>query len=190
MMMRVAGVGVDWGWGGDVKCFSARVWLQQRKPLENHWLTLTREMSSVNTTHTDRNKSRKTSLRHPSLITSVNAMNHPAALTPRKSFAPPLRLKRRTSPPPNETFPSKPLLAALLALRIFNALAISTFFQPDEYYQSLEVAWQLVFGYGERTWEWREGIRGVLYPSLFASVWGVLKAIGVTDANVLVSPLC
>jgi hypothetical protein len=34
----------------------------------------------------------------------------------------------------------------LLAFRLANALVIRTFFQPDEFYQSLEPAWQLAFG--------------------------------------------
>jgi len=34
----------------------------------------------------------------------------------------------------------------LLAFRIVNALTLRTFFQPDEFFQSLEPAWQLAFG--------------------------------------------
>ena len=40
----------------------------------------------------------------------------------------------------------------LIALRIANALTISTFFQPDEYYQSLEPAWATVFGQNSGAW--------------------------------------
>jgi phosphatidylinositol glycan class B len=40
----------------------------------------------------------------------------------------------------------------LLALRILNALTIKTFFQPDEYYQSLEPAWRLAFGAESGAW--------------------------------------
>jgi phosphatidylinositol glycan class B len=40
----------------------------------------------------------------------------------------------------------------LLALRVANALLLSTFFQPDEYYQSLEPAWQIAFGDESRAW--------------------------------------
>jgi hypothetical protein len=66
-------------------------------------------------------------------------------------------------------------------------LTIRTFFQPDEYYQSLEPAWKAVFGYGELTWEWKEGIRGFLYPTIFAPVWWALKSLGVQDPYILVS---
>lgn len=116
-------------------------------------------------------------------------MSHPASLTPRKSRAPPLKIKRRPSPQHDvqTLILDRRIFLALLCIRVINALTIRTFFQPDEYYQSLEPAWKLVFGYGETTWEWNEAIRGFLYPSLFAAIWWVLKAAGVEDANVLVT---
>jgi phosphatidylinositol glycan class B len=40
----------------------------------------------------------------------------------------------------------------LLALRILNALTLRTFFQPDEYFQSLEPAWQIAFGQDSGAW--------------------------------------
>ena len=44
------------------------------------------------------------------------------------------------------------MLLFLLALRIVNALTLTTFFQPDEYYQSLEPAWHLAFGVNSGAW--------------------------------------
>ena len=44
------------------------------------------------------------------------------------------------------------VLGMLLALRITNALSIKTFFQPDEYFQSLEPAWQIAFGAESGAW--------------------------------------
>jgi hypothetical protein len=44
------------------------------------------------------------------------------------------------------------VLGLLLALRITNALSIKTFFQPDEYFQSLEPAWQIAFGSESGAW--------------------------------------
>jgi hypothetical protein len=44
------------------------------------------------------------------------------------------------------------VLGILLALRITNALSIKTFFQPDEYFQSLEPAWQIAFGADSGAW--------------------------------------
>ena len=40
----------------------------------------------------------------------------------------------------------------LSAFRILNALSIKTFFQPDEYFQSLEPAWQIAFGPDSGAW--------------------------------------
>lgn len=40
----------------------------------------------------------------------------------------------------------------LVAYRILNAVTIKTFFQPDEYFQSLEPAWQMSFGPSSGAW--------------------------------------
>jgi len=44
------------------------------------------------------------------------------------------------------------LLLVLVAYRLVNALTVRTFFQPDEYYQSLEPAWWLAFGDNSGAW--------------------------------------
>jgi phosphatidylinositol glycan class B len=44
------------------------------------------------------------------------------------------------------------VLLLLVALRIVNALVLKTFYVPDEYYQSLEPAWQLAFGSNSGAW--------------------------------------
>jgi len=44
------------------------------------------------------------------------------------------------------------VFTGLLVLRIVNALSIQTFFQPDEYFQSLEPAWQIAFGQDSGAW--------------------------------------
>ncbi|ORY12229.1 Alg9-like mannosyltransferase family-domain-containing protein [Clohesyomyces aquaticus] len=68
------------------------------------------------------------------------------------------------------------IFVLLLGLRIVNALTLRTFFQPDEYFQSLEPAWQLAFGQQSHawiTWEWRTQLRTSLHPGLFAVVYQV-----------------
>lgn len=45
--------------------------------------------------------------------------------------------------------PATNILLFLVAFRLINALAVRTFFQPDEFFQSLEPAWQIAFGHGE-----------------------------------------
>ncbi|KAH8117385.1 Alg9-like mannosyltransferase family-domain-containing protein, partial [Phellopilus nigrolimitatus] len=66
-----------------------------------------------------------------------------------------------------------------LVWRILNATATCTFFQPDEFFQSLEVAHRTVFGYGHLTWEWTASppIRSILFPALYMPVYWVLKII-------------
>ena len=57
--------------------------------------------------------------------------------------------------------PTQNVLVLLLAIRIVNALTLSTFFQPDEYFQSLEPAWQLAFGPSSGawiTWVWVDNV--------------------------------
>nr|POE82369.1 gpi mannosyltransferase 3 [Quercus suber] len=44
------------------------------------------------------------------------------------------------------------VFAVLLAYRLINAFTIRTFFQPDEYFQSLEPAWSIAFGQGSGAW--------------------------------------
>jgi phosphatidylinositol glycan class B len=40
----------------------------------------------------------------------------------------------------------------LLTFRFFNSLCVRTFFQPDEYFQALEPAWQMAFGPESGAW--------------------------------------
>lgn len=67
-----------------------------------------------------------------------------------------------------------------LSVRILIALSTRTFFQPDEYYQALEPAHALVFGYGHLTWEWLtpQPIRSVIYPALNVPIYWLLKVTG------------
>lgn len=51
-----------------------------------------------------------------------------------------------------EAATSQDILLFLIAFRILNALSIRTFFQPDEYFQSLEPAWQIAFGADSGAW--------------------------------------
>ena len=47
---------------------------------------------------------------------------------------------------------SQDILLFLVAFRILNALSIKTFFQPDEFFQSLEPAWEIAFGAKSGAW--------------------------------------
>jgi len=63
------------------------------------------------------------------------------------------------------------------------ALLTHTFFQPDEYFQALEPAHHIVFGYGHLTWEWTASppIRSIAYPALFVPVYWLLKVLALDD---------
>ncbi|AOA62252.1 Putative glycosyl phosphatidyl inositol biosynthesis mannosyltransferase [Komagataella phaffii CBS 7435] len=63
------------------------------------------------------------------------------------------------------------IFSFLVCFRVWNALSIKTFFQADEYWQTLEPAHWLVFGYGYLTWEWTIQLRSFVYPSLFVPVY-------------------
>jgi hypothetical protein len=66
---------------------------------------------------------------------------------------------------------TRALFALLLAFRIANALTLRTFFQPDEYFQSLEPAWRLAFGQSSNAW-----ITWVIIPPILARPQNVLRA--------------
>ncbi len=44
------------------------------------------------------------------------------------------------------------VLAALVLIRAVNGWSLRTFFQPDEYFQSLEPAWAIAFGPDSGAW--------------------------------------
>ena len=82
----------------------------------------------------------------------------------------------------------------LLVFRCINSALVWTFFQPDEYFQALEPAWQMAFGPGSGAWitwastyppskglqnankrqEWQHQLRSSLHPAIFASVYFVV----------------
>ena len=75
-----------------------------------------------------------------------------------------------------------------LVIRVIIALATRTFFQPDEYFQALEPAHFLVFGYGDLTWEWTSSppIRSIFYPALNVPIYWLLKILQLDGTSLLV----
>lgn len=97
------------------------------------------------------------------------------------------------------------LFFLLLAFRILNALLTRTFFQPDEHYQTTEIAHRLVFGYGFKSWEWSPSpssssshlspalqnllngpVRSILHPLLFVPGYALLKLTGLDQTYLLI----
>ncbi|ODV78756.1 glycosyltransferase family 22 protein [Suhomyces tanzawaensis NRRL Y-17324] len=72
---------------------------------------------------------------------------------------------------------SSSLAVGLFIIRIANSLTITTYFQPDEYFQALEVAHHYVFGYGFVTWEWKEHLRSAIHPLIYALGYKTMLAI-------------
>lgn len=80
------------------------------------------------------------------------------------------------------------LLAILCVFRIANALLINTAFDPDEYYQSLEIAHHHAFGRGYVTWEWVLAIRSYTHPVMFILVYRVVQFLNGGRFWVLIAP--
>ncbi|OQR88481.1 GPI mannosyltransferase [Thraustotheca clavata] len=70
------------------------------------------------------------------------------------------------------------LLAAIILFRVANAWFVRTYYSADEFWQSSEVAHNLVYGYG--TWEWlpTAQLRGYAHPALFALLYKGLQVLG------------
>jgi len=43
-------------------------------------------------------------------------------------------------------------LKSIIVIRLINAFWVTTFFQPDEFFQALEPAWDLAFGPNSGAW--------------------------------------
>jgi phosphatidylinositol glycan class B len=80
------------------------------------------------------------------------------------------------------------LFCYAFALRCIHALLVSTYFNPDEFWQSLEVAHNMVFGTGFLTWEWQPHarIRSAAHPAIFAIYYWTLKLLGIDSAMLVV----
>lgn len=70
------------------------------------------------------------------------------------------------------------VVSVILCVRILSVFLVRTWYVPDEYWQTLEVAHKQVFGYGVLTWEWQKGLRSYLYPSLVGVLYAILKFTG------------
>ncbi|KAK9303933.1 hypothetical protein QLX08_004523 [Tetragonisca angustula] len=66
------------------------------------------------------------------------------------------------------------VLSCLIIWRLISVFVVQTAHVPDEYWQSLEVAHRLAFGYGYLTWEWVMKIRSYTYPVLLSIMYRVL----------------
>ena len=81
------------------------------------------------------------------------------------------------------------LFLFVLLFRIVNALTVQTYFNPDEYWQSLEVAHYDVFGYGHKTWEWAPEwrVRSYSYPAIISAMYYMFKMLHIDTTFVLIN---
>uniref|UniRef100_A0A915NEV4 Mannosyltransferase n=1 Tax=Meloidogyne javanica TaxID=6303 RepID=A0A915NEV4_MELJA len=69
----------------------------------------------------------------------------------------------------------------VLAFRLCCCFFSNTWFVPDEYFQSVEVAYHLVYGKGHLSWEWLPewALRSPLHPLIYAFPFWLLKLFSV-----------
>lgn len=81
------------------------------------------------------------------------------------------------------------MFSCLTLWRLTSVFLVQTAHVPDEYWQSLEVAHRMAFGYGHLTWEWSTMIRSYAYPFLISLLYRALAALSLDVAWLLtVSP--
>ncbi|CAH2353974.1 GPI mannosyltransferase 3 [[Candida] railenensis] len=73
----------------------------------------------------------------------------------------------------------------ILGIRLANALLTTTYFQADEFYQCLEPAHKLAFGYGYITWEWNEKLRSSIHPWIYAIGYKLTSCLNI---DIVVAP--
>lgn len=79
------------------------------------------------------------------------------------------------------------VVAIFLIVRLSSVFVVQTYFVADEYWQCLEVAHKIVFGYGYLTWEWTQGIRSYVYPLFTAFLYNILRILGLDNPTLLVT---
>lgn len=78
------------------------------------------------------------------------------------------------------------LSISLLITRLFHLYIVRSWFVPDEYWQSLEIAHSITFGYGYRTWEWIVGIRSYVSISWVVLTYKLLQLFSVDTLQLLI----
>ncbi|KGY15324.1 hypothetical protein PABG_11624 [Paracoccidioides brasiliensis Pb03] len=149
-------------------------WLALRDILVHHLALIPLHTCGTTTTSTTYTPSRQASS-NPDDMHGFSSI--PLQSTTRQS-----RRRLDTAAPQN-------ILLFLIAFRALNALCVRTFFQPDEFFQSLEPAWQIAFGKDSGawiTWEWKHHLRSSIHPYIFAAIYYLSNLI---SESIWISPL-
>lgn len=79
------------------------------------------------------------------------------------------------------------LFIVIFSFRLLNALVLQTSFSPDEYWQSLEIAHNLEYGFGFKTWEWGSvALRSYFHPMIFYILFKFLHIFNLDSAEALI----
>jgi GPI mannosyltransferase 3 len=78
------------------------------------------------------------------------------------------------------------VVTSLLIIRLFHLYIVRSWYVPDEYWQSLEIAHYVTFGYGYRTWEWIVGIRSYISISWIVILYKILKYFSLDTLQLLI----
>src|SRR6056297_2903472 len=71
-----------------------------------------------------------------------------------------------------------PLIVLGVVARLWWGLGDDGIFHPDEIYQVMEPAHELLYGFGLHGWEWDVGGRNWTLPALMAALMGGLQLMG------------
>ncbi|XP_050443726.1 GPI mannosyltransferase 3 [Adelges cooleyi] len=78
------------------------------------------------------------------------------------------------------------LILLLLTVRLIHLLIVRSWFVPDEYWQALEIAHRLTYGYGYRTWEWILGIRSYVSVLWIVLIYKTLNLFHLDSVQLLI----
>ncbi|KAH0568265.1 hypothetical protein KQX54_019890 [Cotesia glomerata] len=78
------------------------------------------------------------------------------------------------------------LLCLLIFIKLIVCWLVKTFYVPDEYWQSLEVAHRQAFGYGYLTWEWNYKIRSYVYPFVISIIYKTLAIFRLDSPEMII----
>ncbi len=70
-----------------------------------------------------------------------------------------------------------------LALRIISAILSKGYIHPDEHYQSIEVVFNKIYGFGFVPWEFTEGARSWFYPGIVYIIFKVMIFFGASSID-------
>ena len=85
---------------------------------------------------------------------------------------------------PNNTYY---LISIIFIIRSIQSYLLTTFLHPDEYWQSSEIAHNIIYGYGYITWEWQSyaKIRGFIHPLLIAFIFKILNILNIDNQFII-----